>query len=66
MSHSISFYSNWTVHFNGGFDGDVEFVAPDGTKHAIPFHAVEAVVAEKIKRDRISTLENMDPRDLLK
>lgn len=66
MSHSISFYSGWTVNFNGDFSGDVEFVAKDGTRHAIPFHAVEAVVAEKVKRDRIAKLEDMDPRDLLK
>lgn len=64
--HTIEFYSKWAVNFNGDFSGDVIFVSPLGIEFAVPFHAVEAVVAEKVKRDRITALENMDPRDLLK
>lgn len=64
--HHLSWHSQWAANFNGDFSGDVIFVAPDGTKHAIPFSHCLSVVAEKVRRDRINALEQADDRDLLK
>lgn len=64
--HSLSWYSKWTANFNGDFSGNVEFIAPDGTRHSIPFDHCASVVAEKIRRDRISALEDAADKDLLK
>lgn len=58
----------WIVHHNGGFDGDVELHAPGTPSHVtvVPFSVLAAIVAEKIRADRISALEDAEPRDLLK
>lgn len=64
--HNISFFSKWAVNFNGDFSGDVHFVSPDGVEHIVPAYAVLAVGAEKIRRDRIAALEQMNDSDLLK
>lgn len=68
MSHTIEFLGGWSVNFNGDFSGDVEFRSP-GTPtqvSVIPYRIVQAVVAEKVRRDRISALEDAKDEDLLK
>lgn len=64
--HHMEWFSKWAANFNGDFSGDVIFISPDGTEHAIPFVHVASVVAEKIRRDRIAALEQADEGDLLK
>lgn len=64
--HTIKWYSNWSVNFNGDFSGNVIFLSPDGVEHSIPFAHVASVAAEKIRRDRIAALEQADEKDLLK
>ena len=64
--HSMEWFSKWSANFNGDFSGDVIFRDPQGVEHAIPFAHCESVVAEKVRRARISAIENADERDLLK
>jgi hypothetical protein len=50
--------NGWTVHHNGDFSGHVEIVRPDKSlASSVPFEVLEAVVAEKIRRERIAALE---------
>jgi len=65
LMHSLSWYSKWSANFNGDFSGDVEFVAPDGTRHSIPFAHCASVVAEKIRRDVINWAEGAKDEALL-
>lgn len=55
--HTMEWYSNWSANFNGDFSGDVHFVTPLGEHVVIPYFAVEAVVAEKVRRDRNHALD---------
>lgn len=64
--HNLSWYSKWAANFNGDFSGSVIFIDPDGKQHEIPFAHVASVVAEKVRRDRISAAEQADDKDLLK
>ena len=60
--------NGWVVHFNGDFSGDIELRAPGHPTGVtqVPFVVLEEVVAEKVRRERISSLEDMHPKDLLK
>lgn len=63
---------NYDVNFNGDFSGDIivqqtngaDFV---GTKEVakIPFMVMLAVVGEKLKRERIAELEDMEPHEVV-
>lgn len=64
MSHSIAF-GEWTINFNGDFSGEVEFVDPHGVKCNLPFDVVRAVVAERVRRAKISFIEDSNDDELL-
>lgn len=63
--HTMEFYSRWRIHHNGDFSGDVTLVSPDGVETTVPFAHLFALVAEKVRRDRIATLEQADTKQLL-
>lgn len=63
------------VHFNGDFSGDVivtdSVAQEDGSTRRrelakLPYWLLEEIVAEKVRRERISTLENASRGDLIK
>src|SRR3954468_13991555 len=64
--HNLPIGRGWSANHNGDFSGDVDFSDHDGKHYVIPFFALEAVVAEKVRRERIAALEDADPGDLLK
>lgn len=67
-----------TVHHNGDFSGDMQFVVDNDkitftgfdsdvpSSVRIPYEVIEQVVLAKLARDKINTLENVDHRDLRK
>ena len=57
--------NGWTVNFNSDMSGDVVFVAPDGTGHAIPGDVLIDVVAEHIRQRRIVRTESASVAHLL-
>lgn len=64
--HSMEI-NGWTVHFNGDFSGDIELHAPGFPTGVtkVPFEVLAEVVAEKVRRDRISELENASAEEIL-
>lgn len=64
--HNLTLNSGWAVNFNGDFSGDVHVVRPDGSSFSMPFYVMEEAVGEKVRRERISYLEQAKARDLLK
>lgn len=66
--HSMDFDSGWVANFNGDFSGDVELRAPGHPTGItnVPFRVLQAIVAEKVRRTRISMLEDAADEDLLK
>lgn len=63
---------NYTVNFNGDFSGDILVHQKDGKGFIgeqkvaeIPFLVMLAVVGEKIRREKISKLEDADPMDIV-
>lgn len=64
--HSMTLEDGWLAHFNGDFSGMIEFVRRDGVAVFLPFSIIEAVVAEKLRRDRIAQLEEASPKELLR
>ncbi len=64
--HHIEHNDKWASNFNGDFSGDVIIYGPDGEVHTIPFYVLAELVAECVRSERITALENASPRDLLK
>lgn len=64
--HTTNLPCGWTANHNGDFSGEV-FLRPQGGQDdvVIPFDVLAALVAEKIRRDRIAALENMTTGQLL-
>jgi hypothetical protein len=58
----------WVLHFNGDFSGDVELRSPGTPTQVtvVPFTVLQAIVAEKVRLDRIADLEEMDDDLLLR
>ena len=70
--HTTQLGDNIVAHHNGDFSGDVIFsgqfsVEDDigGATVTIPFSCIETLVAEHIRSERISELEQMTTPDLL-
>lgn len=65
--HSMEM-EGWVAHFNGDFSGNVELRSPGTPTHVtdVPFVVLQAIVAEKVRRERISALEQAPDQDLLK
>lgn len=64
----------WTVHHNGGYDGDAIFVkykkgAKPGDKPAveveIPMKVILTVAARAVSSEKISKLEQQEPHEVL-
>jgi hypothetical protein len=63
----------YTVHHNGDYSGDVIIALAGGDEpyvaetelRPIPFQLMEKLVAEKVRDERISALEQMEPKRLL-
>jgi hypothetical protein len=64
--HTLHVDGGYLVHHNGDFSGTVEIFSPSTATMYVPFHVLAAIVAEKIRADRIETLEQADTDDLLK
>jgi hypothetical protein len=69
--HSMKI-GNYTANFNGDFSGDIIVFQGDGpgfvgTKKVaeIPFMVMLALVGEKLRRERINELEQMEPMDVV-
>lgn len=64
--HTLTRPDGWTANFNGDFSGDVrlsnERKAVDVT---LPFDVLKALVAEYLRRERVSRLEQASPDELL-
>lgn len=63
---------NYSINFNGDFSGDILVDLTNGSGFVgvkrvceMPFMVMAAIVAEKIRRDRISELEEATPEDIL-
>ena len=57
----------WNVNFNGDFSGDIYLEPPNSPDvMKVPFSLMAALVAEKVRRDRITALEQADDAELLK
>lgn len=70
--HTLHVDGGYLVVHNGDFSGDVMIRTPkgsahheEGAEHWIPFHVLEAVVAEKIRADKIAVLEQAEAGELL-
>ncbi len=64
--HSMKI-GEWNIHYNGDFSGDIHFDRRDGKeKIRIPFSVVEALVAEKVRAERIAQLEDASTEELLR
>lgn len=68
MMHNIEFFGGWSANFNGDFSGDVELRSPGTPTQVmvVPYGILQAIVAEKVRRDRIAAIENAKDEDLLK
>jgi hypothetical protein len=66
--HMMEFLGGWIVNHNGDFSGDVELRSPWNPTQVtvVPFGILRAVVAEKVRRDRIAALEQASDEDLIK
>ena len=65
MSHSMTIEGH-TASFNGDFSGDVTIWLPQGeAAFSVPFSVIEAVVAEKYRRNIISAVEDATPAGIL-
>ena len=65
MSHNLTIQGH-TANFNGDFSGEVIIWLPQGRgSFAVPFVVLETIVAEKVRRQRISALEDASPSELL-
>lgn len=61
-------YEGYTIHYNGGFDGDVHIIEPGGgavMKLKLPFSVLRDFVADYVRDTRISCLEDADSDELL-
>jgi hypothetical protein len=63
---------NYTINFNGDFSGDIIVHQENGAGFIgtrkvaeIPFSVMLAVVGEKLRREQISRLEQMEPLDIV-
>ena len=63
---------NYDINFNGDFSGDIIVNQTNGTGFLgtrevarIPFMVMLAVVGEKLRRERIEKLEQLDPMDVV-
>lgn len=79
MSHTFEWLDGVTFIHNGDFSGDVEIMveshrieqagrAPDGKPYTyvkIPFEAIEAIVAEKVRSELAAELETASVERLL-
>jgi hypothetical protein len=58
-----------TFHFNGDFRGDVEIVRHGGSSHEermrVPMEVLDILFAERIRRQRISRIEQMSDQALI-
>lgn len=64
--HSMTF-GEFYISFNGDFSGDVEISARTSEGLiSLPYWLLEEIVAEKVRRERISALEAMTRSDLIK
>lgn len=64
--HHLPIDLGWSANHNGDFSGDVSINRPDGSSFSVPYFVLEAIVAQKVRSDRINNLEQAEPRDLLK
>lgn len=66
--HTMEFMGGWVVQHNGDFSGTVELRAPGSPTLVleVPYLVLQAVVAEKVRRDRIAKLEDAKDEDLLR
>ena len=55
----------WRITYNGDFSGEIRFASPQGDKSRLPFTVLEAVVAEKVRGERIERLEQASAQELL-
>lgn len=64
--HTMEFVGGWVVNHNGDFSGDVELRAPGHPTGVtkVPFMVLQAVVAEKIRLERIAALEQASDAEL--
>lgn len=65
--HMLELDDGYAASCNGDFSGNILFRTPGDTGYTIslPFSVLEAVVAEKVRADRIAALEEAEPRELL-
>jgi hypothetical protein len=65
--HHLGIDLGWYANHNGDFSGDIEIGnSASGEKITVPFFVLAAIVAEKVRQDRISALEDAKPDDLLR
>ena len=55
-----------TIHHNGDYSGDIIIQTPSGLEMTMPFAAVEELVAEKVRSERMSRLEDATVEELLR
>lgn len=69
MAHTIQGNAFTTFYVNGDFSGDVEIVRHAGTsieeRMRLPIEAMEAFLAEMLRRKRIEQVEQMSDKKVL-
>jgi hypothetical protein len=70
MMHTIKGNAFTTFHVNGDFSGDViirRFAGePNAEEMRIPMDALDALFAERIRRAKISEVESMSDRSVIR
>lgn len=65
MSHTIS-YGDYHAQVDGDFTGEVHIIEPTGRREVyVPMALLEAIVAEKVRRQLVSAIEDAEPEALL-
>jgi hypothetical protein len=67
MSHSTISVGDYHAEFQFDFSGEVHIIEPTGRREVyVPMALLEAVVAEKVRRERIAQIKDAKPEDLLR
>ena len=62
--HTTSLKGGWTVHHNGDYSGNLEFVPDAGDSITLPAHVVIEFVAEWLREKKLLEIENAKEREI--
>lgn len=66
MSHSLQLPGGWTAIHNGDFSGDICFLHEGKAAATVPFEVIRGVVAQAVRNEKISRLEQASDGEILK